>query len=78
MLEFAGVLRSTSTRTSIATYQIESTLAEHLRASRSQIPRIKGENMQAILAIFRGEAPLAAAPEQVFEIDDERRRRGRA
>jgi hypothetical protein len=32
-----------------------------------QIPRIKGENMQAILAIFRGEAPLAAAPDQVFE-----------
>ena len=32
-----------------------------------QIPEINGDNMQAILAIFRGEAPLAGAPVQVFD-----------
>ena len=30
-------------------------------------PRIDGENMQAVLAMFRGETSLAEAPEQVFE-----------
>ena len=30
-------------------------------------PRIDGDNMQAVLAMFRGETSLAEAPEQVFE-----------
>ncbi len=29
-------------------------------------PRIDGDNMQAVLAMFRGETSLAEAPEQVF------------
>ena len=30
-------------------------------------PRIDGDNMQAVLAMFRGETSLAEAPEQVFD-----------
>ena len=65
MLEFAGVLRNLDPG-SITSYQIE---AEGAKVSGQSvlIPRIKGDNMRAILAIFRGEAPLAGAPEQVFE-----------
>ena len=65
MLEFAGVVRSLDPN-AIASYQIESS-SQNVSGQSVQIPRIKGENMQAILAIFRGEAPLAAAPDQVFE-----------
>ena len=36
-------------------------------ASPCRSRRLKGENMQEILAVFRGEAPLAEAPDQVFE-----------
>jgi LCP family protein required for cell wall assembly len=65
MLEFAGVLRSLDPN-AIASYQIESS-SQNVQGQSVQIPRTNGENMQAILAIFRGEAPLAEAPEQVFE-----------
>jgi LCP family protein required for cell wall assembly len=65
MLEFAGVLRSLDPN-AIASYQIEST-SQNVSGQSVQIPQTKGENMQAILAIFRGEAPLADAPDQVFE-----------
>jgi LCP family protein required for cell wall assembly len=65
MLEFAGVLRSLDPG-SINSYQIESEGAK-ISGQSVLIPRIKGDNMRAILAIFRGEAPLAGAPEQVFE-----------
>jgi LCP family protein required for cell wall assembly len=65
MLEFAGVLRDVDPG-SIRTYQIE---ASGMMVSGNSVldPRIKGDNMQAILAIFKGEAPLAGAPEQTFE-----------
>jgi LCP family protein required for cell wall assembly len=65
MLEFAGVLRNLDPD-SISSYQIESEGAK-ISGQSVLIPRIKGDNMRAILAIFRGEAPLAGAPEQVFE-----------
>lgn len=65
MLEFAGVLRNLDPD-SINSYQIESEGAK-ISGQSVLIPRIKGDNMRAILAIFRGEAPLAGAPEQVFE-----------
>jgi LCP family protein required for cell wall assembly len=65
MLEFAGVLRSLDPN-AIASYQIESD-SQNVSGQSVQIPRTKGENMQAILAIFRGEADLAGAPDQVFE-----------
>lgn len=65
MLEFAGVLRNLDPG-SINSYQIEAEGA-NVSGQSVLIPRIKGDNMRAILAIFRGEAPLAGAPEQVFE-----------
>ena len=33
------------------------------------IPELDGDNMQAILEVFRGEATLGDAPEQVFATD---------
>jgi LCP family protein required for cell wall assembly len=65
MLEFAGILADFEPG-EIATYQIES-YGDMIGSNSVQRPRIKGENMQAILNIFRGVAPLAGAPEQVFE-----------
>jgi LCP family protein required for cell wall assembly len=65
MLEFAGVLRSLDPN-AIASYQIES-VSQTVSGQAVQIPRIDGDNMQAILAVFRGEATLAGAPDQVFE-----------
>jgi LCP family protein required for cell wall assembly len=65
MLEFAGVLRNLDPG-SINSYQIEAE-GTMIGGAAVLVPRIKGDNMRAILAIFRGEAPLAGAPEQVFE-----------
>ncbi len=65
MLKFAGVLHDVEP-SSIRTYQIE---ASGMTVSGNAVldPRIKGDNMVAILTIFRGQAPLAGAPEQAFE-----------
>jgi len=65
MMRFAGVLRDVDP-TGINTYQIE---ASRLIVSGNDVlePKIGGDNMQAILAIFQGRAPLAGAPDQVFE-----------
>jgi LCP family protein required for cell wall assembly len=65
MLEFAGVIKNLDPN-AITSYQIEATGATIAGNSVLQ-PRLNGENMKAILAIFRGEAPLAGAPEQVFD-----------
>ena len=65
MLKFAGVLHDVDP-SGIRTYQIE---ASGMMVSGNAVldPRIKGDNMVAILTIFRGQAPLAGAPEQAFE-----------
>ncbi len=65
MLQFAGVLRDVDPG-SIRTYQIE-TKGMTISGNDVLDPRISGDNMKAILAIFRGEAPLAGAPDQSFE-----------
>ena len=65
MLEFVGVLRDFDPG-GIATYQIEAT-GKTISGQAVLVPKLNGDNMKAILAIFRGEAPLAGAPEQVFE-----------
>ena len=65
MLEFAGVM-SRVDPTQITTYQIEAQ-GKTIQGSAVLVPRIDGDNMQAILAIFRGEAVLANTLEQVFE-----------
>ncbi|MEP7204088.1 MAG: LCP family protein [Ilumatobacteraceae bacterium] len=64
MIEFVGVVRMV-TASEIRTYQIEATGAK--KSGASVLVWNKGsENMQAILNIFRGLAPLADAPEQQF------------
>ena len=65
MLEFVGVLRNFEPG-GIATYQIEAKGA-NVGGNSVLLPQINGDNMQAILAIFKGEAPLAGAPVQVFD-----------
>jgi len=64
-LEFAGVLKNLDPQ-DIQTYQIEGT-GTVVGGAAVIKPRLDGDNMKAILAIFRGEAQLATAPEQVFE-----------
>jgi LCP family protein required for cell wall assembly len=64
VLEFAGVLRDVDPEL-ITTYQIEST-PQNIQGNAVLVPTISGANMQAILRVFRGEATLASAPEQVF------------
>jgi LCP family protein required for cell wall assembly len=65
MLEFAGVM-SQLDPTRITTYQIEAD-PRTIQGNAVLVPSIRGDNMQAILAVFRGEALLADIPEQVFE-----------
>jgi LCP family protein required for cell wall assembly len=65
MFEFAGILRNFDPAT-IRTYQIEATPATISNQAVLR-PAINGENMKSILRIFQGVAPLANAPEQVFE-----------
>lgn len=64
MLEFAGVLKGLDP-TKVQTYQIEGS-GKMISGNSVLEPRIGGKNMQAILAIFRGQAQLAGAPEQLF------------
>jgi LCP family protein required for cell wall assembly len=64
MLEFAGVMSGVDP-TLITSYQITSDPTE-IQGNSVLVPRLDGANMQAILAVFRGEATLAAAPEQVL------------
>ena len=65
MMEFAGVLRDVEPG-SIPTYQIEA-VGRTIGGAAVLEPRIEGDNMQAVLAMFRGETSLADAPVQVFE-----------
>ena len=65
MLEFAGVLSGVDP-TGITTYQIEAD-PRTIQGNAVLVPNIDGDNMGAILAVFRGQATLGAIPEQVFE-----------
>ena len=65
MIEFVGVIRKV-TPSGIRTYQIEAT-GRTINGNAVLIWHKDSKNMQAILDIFRGTAPLADAPEQVFE-----------
>ena len=64
-LQFAGVLKNLDPQ-NIQTYQIEGT-GQVIGGAAVIVPKLKGDNMKAILAIFKGEAQLATAPVQVFE-----------
>jgi LCP family protein required for cell wall assembly len=65
MLEFANALKNFDPA-SVTTYRIDSTPHTTSDGADVEIPQIKSKNMQAILAVFRGEATLASAPQQEF------------
>ncbi len=65
MIEFVGVVRKV-TASAIRTYQIEAT-GKRISGNAVLVWHKDSDNMQAILNIFRGLAPLADAPEQAFE-----------
>lgn len=65
MIEFVGVVRKV-TPSGIRTYQIEAT-GKIVSGADVLIWHKDSKNMQAILDIFRGKAPLASAPDQQFE-----------
>ncbi len=65
LMEFAGVLRDVQPN-AIPSYQIEA-VGKTIGGSSVLEPRIGGENMQAVLAMFRGDTSLADAPVQSFE-----------
>jgi LCP family protein required for cell wall assembly len=65
MLEFAGVLSGVDP-TAITTYQITAD-PRNIQGNAVLVPSLGGDNMQAILAVFRGEAMLGDAPVQVIE-----------
>jgi LCP family protein required for cell wall assembly len=65
LMEFAGVLRDVQAA-SIPSYQIEA-VGRTIGGASVLEPRIQGDNMQAVLAMFRGETSLADAPVQSFE-----------
>ena len=67
MLEFAGVMANVDP-TQLTTYQIEAR-GDTIQGQSVLIPRIDGDNMQAILQVFRGQATLANGPQQVFDED---------
>ncbi|HEY4333340.1 MAG TPA: hypothetical protein VGM78_12245, partial [Ilumatobacteraceae bacterium] len=60
MLQFAGVIEHLDP-SAMRSYQIEVT-ADTRAGSAVLIPRLGGANMKAILAVFRGRAPLVGAP----------------
>jgi LCP family protein required for cell wall assembly len=63
MLEFANALKNFDPA-AVTTYRIDSSSHTTSDGAQVEIPQIKGDNMKAILAVFRGEATLASAPEQ--------------
>jgi len=65
MLEFAGVLSGVDPA-GITTYQINAD-PQTVQGNDVLVPSIGGDNMQAVLAVFRGEATLGDAPVQVFD-----------
>jgi LCP family protein required for cell wall assembly len=65
LMEFAGVLRDVKPD-NIPSYQIEA-VGRTIGGAAVLEPRIDGENMQAVLAMFRGDTSLADAPVQSFE-----------
>ncbi len=62
MLQFAGVVKNLDPG-NLRSYQIETRRAT--RAGQDVLlPRLGGTNMKAVLAVFRGKAPLVGAPAQ--------------
>lgn len=67
ILELSGVLANTNPA-DITTYQIQAQ-GTTIQGNAVLVPRIGGENMQAVLALFRGEVTLAERPEQDVDVN---------
>jgi LCP family protein required for cell wall assembly len=66
LLDLASAMKNLDTST-MKTYQVEG--AGKMVGELSVIePRIKTDNMKAVLAVFQGRARLVDAPEQIFEV----------
>jgi len=65
MLEFAGVMSGVDPD-AITTYQINAD-PKTIQGNDVLVPTLGGDNMQAILAVMRGEAKLGEAPAQVTD-----------
>ena len=66
LLDLASAMKNLDTST-MKTYQVEGT--GKMVGELSVIePRIKTDNMKAVLAVFQGRARLLDAPEQIFEL----------
>ena len=66
LLDLASAMNNLDTST-MKTYQVEGT--GKMVGELSVIePRIKTDNMKAVLAVFQGRARLVDAPEQIFEV----------
>ncbi len=65
MLEFAGVLSGVDPA-AITTFQINADPST-IQGNAVLVPAIGGDNMQSVLAVFRGEASLGDAPIQVID-----------
>lgn len=65
MLEFAGVVKGLD-QNNLRSYQIE-VKRETRSGSDVLIPKLTGNNMQAVLSVFRGRAPLIEAPKQTAQ-----------
>lgn len=63
MLEFAGTLRTLDPG-AIATYRIESSTQVTSGGEEVERPELDSDAMEAVLALFRGQVTLDAAPEQ--------------
>ncbi len=66
ILQFAGVLQN-SDPAAITTYQIEAR-GTTIQGNSVLEPRLGGDNMQAVLQLFRGEVTLADRPEQLIDL----------
>lgn len=64
-LEFAGILKNLDPDV-IRTYRIEG-VGQTIGGAAVIVPKLDSDNMEAILKIFRGEAQLETAPDQVIE-----------
>jgi hypothetical protein len=65
LLELAQAMSDLDPAT-MNTYQIEGT-GKMINGNSVIEPNLKSDSMQAVLAVFRGEARLVDAPEQLFE-----------
>ncbi len=68
MLQFAGVIENLDP-VNLRSYQIE-VKADTRSGNAVLLPRLGGDNMKAVLAVFRGKAPLVAAPTEDGQVVD--------